>query len=330
MILDLKRFVEEGRPLWDELSARLELFSRNPDRAMSLEEIARFRYLYQRACADLSRLHAQSGEQGLKQYLESLVAAAYGEMYGSRPAPSAKKAAAWLAWAFPRAFRRRWRAFLLCLAVTLLGAVFGAGALTADPEAKAAIMPFPELLGDPSERVAREEEGPREEAKYAAFSSYLMTHNIRVSVFALALGMTFGVGTLAIEFYNGAILGAVAADYVRAGEGVFMAGWLLPHGSVEIPAFLIAAQAGLVLAGALLGRKAGVPLAARLRAAGGDLVALVFGAAALLVWAGVVESFFSQHHEPVIPYEAKILLGLFHLALLTWYLAAAGRREALP
>ena len=46
-----------------------------------------------------------------------------------------------------------------------------------------------------------------------------MTHNIQVTVMALALGMTFGVGTLILLFYNGVILGAVAADYIVAGQG---------------------------------------------------------------------------------------------------------------
>jgi len=38
-------------------------------------------------------------------------------------------------------------------------------------------------------------------------------------------------------------------DYIRAGQTKFLVGWLLPHGSFEIPAILIAGQAGLILAG---------------------------------------------------------------------------------
>ena len=56
-----------------------------------------------------------------------------------------------------------------------------------------------------------------------------MTHNIKVSIFTLALGMTWGIGTLIMLFYNGVILGAVALDYVLAGETTFLLGWLLPH-----------------------------------------------------------------------------------------------------
>ena len=36
-----------------------------------------------------------------------------------------------------------------------------------------------------------------------------MTHNIKVSMFTLALGMTWGVGTILMLFYNGVTLGAI-------------------------------------------------------------------------------------------------------------------------
>ena len=69
----------------------------------------------------------------------------------------------------------------------------------------------------------------------------------------MATGITWGAGTLILLFYNGVILGAVAADYIAGGQGVFLAGWLLPHGSIEIPAILLGGQAGFILAGALIG-----------------------------------------------------------------------------
>ena len=46
----------------------------------------------------------------------------------------------------------------------------------------------------------------------------LMTHNTQVTLTAMALGMTWGIGTLVIIFSNGVMLGAVAADYLLAGQ----------------------------------------------------------------------------------------------------------------
>jgi uncharacterized membrane protein SpoIIM required for sporulation len=155
-----------------------------------------------------------------------------------------------------------------------------------------------------------------------------MTHNTQVSVFALALGATWGVGTILLLFYNGVILGAVAADYILAGQTGFLAGWLLPHGSFEIPAILIAGQGGLILGRALIGWGTRASLKTRLRAVSGDLVTLIFGVAVLLIWAGLVESFLSQYHEPVIPYSFKIIFGLIELALLSLLLGKSGASAA--
>ena len=154
-----------------------------------------------------------------------------------------------------------------------------------------------------------------------------MTHNTKVAIFTLALGMTWGIGTLIMLFYNGVILGAVAVDYVMAGESTFLLGWLLPHGAIEIPAILLAGQAGIVLAGALIGWGKPIAFRMRLRKISNDLVTLICGVALMLIWAGIIEAFFSQYHEPVLPYAFKIAFGCVELLILALFLGRAGRRK---
>ena len=158
------------------------------------------------------------------------------------------------------------------------------------------------------------------------FSADLMTHNTQVALTTIALGLTFGFGTIVILFYNGVILGAVVLDYVLGGQSVFLLGWLLPHGVIEIPAILIGGQTGLVIAHALIGWGSRVSRADRLRAVARDVVTLAGGAAVMLVWAGIVEAFLSQYHEPVITYGSKIAFGVVEAALLTLFLARAGSK----
>jgi hypothetical protein len=69
------------------------------------------------------------------------------------------------------------------------------------------------------------------------------------------------------------------------------------------------------------------PLRRRLGEAGPDLATLVGGVAVLLVWAGLVESFFSQYHEPVLPYGVKIAAGVVEASGLAAFLALAGRER---
>jgi len=95
---------------------------------------------------------------------------------------------------------------------------------------------------------------------------FLMTHNTRVSLFTFAMGFTWGIGTVVLLFYNGIILGATSLDFIQAGQSTFLLGWLLPHGAIEIPAIIVAGQAGFILAGALIGWGRRFSLKKRLRA----------------------------------------------------------------
>lgn len=325
MIIDVARFIDAERPYWEELERLLEQLKNDPARRLPFEQVQRLHYLYERCSADLSRVGTFTSEPRLRQSLESLVARAYAEIHETRAKSRIDVKGALLA--FPRAVRRHRAALALSVAVTLLGAAFGGFAVRHDPRAKAVLIPFPNLTGSPAERVKQEESArsDRLAGEKATFSAQLMTHNIRTTILAMAAGVTWGAGTLILLFYNGVLLGAVVTDYVAANQTAFVAGWLLPHGSIEIPAILIGGQAGLVLAFALIGWGGRESRAERFRAVSHDLFALMGGAAAMLVWAGFVEAFISQYHQPVIPYGLKIGFGICELAGLAAFLSLAGR-----
>ncbi len=329
MIIDLQKFISEERPYWNELESVLDRFEKRPEYKLSLPGLQRFHYLYQRTSGDLAKLKTFASESNTRAFLESLVARAFGEIHETRKRPHRFAPLHWSFTTFPQTFRKHIRAFWICLAAMLVGGAFGAFVLLVEPEAKEVLLPFGHLHGDPSERVAREERATLDRLAGAksSFSSNLMTHNTKVAIFTLALGLTWGIGTLTLLFYNGVILGAVALDYVMAGEATFLLGWLLPHGAIEIPAILLAGQSGLVLAGALIGWGKPASLRMRFRKISADLVTLISGIALMLIWAGIVEAFFSQYHEPVLPYGVKIGFGISELTLLVLFLARSGRRK---
>jgi uncharacterized membrane protein SpoIIM required for sporulation len=330
LIIDPERFIADEKPYWDELEGMLGRMEQDVAFTLDLAAVQRFHYLYQRASASLARIDGFAAAPEFRRYLESLVARSFGEIHETRERPHRFAPWAWFSGTFPRTFRRHIRKFHLSLATTIVGCLFGGAALLLDPADKDVLLPFQHLTGSPVERVAREEQGVSrglEEGKLT-FSSYLMTHNTQVSMACMASGLTFGIGTLMLLFFNGVILGAVVFDYATAGQTLFLAGWLLPHGVVEIPAILLAGQGGLILASALIGRESGLPLARRLRLVWSDLVTLMGGVAIMLVWAGLVEALFSQYHEPVLPYPLKIGFGLAELLLLMLFLTRAGREKA--
>lgn len=329
MIIDLHQFMEKERPYWTELESFLDRMDRDMAYRPDLAELRRFHYLYSRCCSDLSRLASFVTETQIQHYLESLVARAYSEIHETRKHQMRFSLKEWLVATLPQTFRRHIRYFILAALVMLFGSVLGSAFLSMIPTAKEVVMPFPHLLVKPSERVAYEEKSKtdRMEGAKAGFSAQLMTHNTRVAITTFALGATYGAGTFVLLLYNGVILGAVCWDYIWDGQLRFLVGWLLPHGSVEIPAILIAGQAGFVLAGAIIGWGDRTPIRRRLRSIGADVITLMGGVALLLIWAGIVESFFSQYHEPVLPYGLKIFYGAVQLVCLVLFLLLSGKKS---
>ncbi len=332
MILDLARFVRKQRPSWETLEKTLNGIKAGTVDLSDLKETKKLMALFQRACADLSRAKQANAGHETCAYLEALVARGYAEIHSGRAARLRFRPLHWVLKTFPQTFRKHALAFLLSSGLTVVGMIVGGVILVADPHGReVATAPFPHVAEQtPSQRVAAEEKVDTRRLKAlekhkSTFSAQLMTHNIGVSVKAMALGLSWGIGTAIVLFYNGVILGAVGLDYLLDGQGLFLFGWLLPHGSFEIPAILIAGQAGFVLAHALIGWGSRDGLRSRLRLVAPSVATLTGGAAVLLVWAGFVEAFFSQYHAPVLPYSVKIAFGALELVLLFLFLKLSGR-----
>jgi uncharacterized membrane protein SpoIIM required for sporulation len=326
MLIDVPRFVTGEQEYWQELENILRRLEIQKDWKMDLAELRRFHYLYERASSDLAKISTFAAEKEIRRYLETLVARAYGEIHEARQRPHQFSPLRWFFKSFPQTFRKYSRAFAFSCLLTFAGSVFGALAISFDSEAKSILMPFSHLQMNPSERVRLEEENKtdRMEGQKASFSTFLMTHNTKVSLLTLAMGMTYGIGVVVLLFYNGVILGSVCMDYILAGQTKFLVGWLLPHGAIEIPAILIAGQAGFLVAKTLIGSGTRSTVRARFREISSDLVTLAGGFASLLIWAGIVEAFLSQYHEPVIPYAGKIVFGCLELVLLFLFLTRSG------
>ena len=330
MILDLDKFIAKEQPYWDELSALLQNYDESGDYQQPLEEAKRFYYLYQRTSADLVKLNTFAGEVETTRYIERIVAKAYSRLHESGAGKVPFRPLQWLRRTFPATVRRHWRAFIISSGAFLVGASLGVGALAVDYDQKNQFIPpqFPHLREKPSKRVEREEKQDFDAFQGRhAFSSQLMTHNAKVTALAMVSGFLWGIFTLAIILDNGKLLGLVSYDYLLDGQGEFLTAWLLPHGSVEIPAILLGGQAGLVIAHTMFGWGTNLRLRQRFARVRGDLLTLIAGASLMLIWAGIVESFLSQYHAPNF-YPWKIGFGALQLTSLILYLALSGRKKS--
>ena len=321
--MPLGRFRENRHERWRRLDQLLDRVAREEFSGLSAADAEEFYTLYRLAASDLNLVQTRAGHPALHDYLEALVARAHAALAAPRPGRL------WPAWkhmirhAFPAAVRRQRAAVGAAAALLLAGALFGGVLTLTVPDAAMAFLggSFPDHLRPPSERVDRDtgDAAPALPASaQLTFAVYLFCNNARVSALAFALGFTFGIGTAILLFYNGAILGCVAARYFADGFGVFFLAWAGPHGSVELPCVALAGAAGLIL-GRALWRGRG-RLAERLLPERSDLVAMLAGVTAWLMLAGAVEAGFSQLHPPLMPYAVKLGIAAVLFAGFLYYL----------
>ncbi|MBX7195274.1 MAG: stage II sporulation protein M [Sandaracinaceae bacterium] len=290
--------------------------------SLGIEGARRFAKLYRMVSADLVRARTELVDASIQDYLNDLVARAYRHVYAGT-ARSGWGVLRFFALEFPALVRAERRVVALSAALFLLGGIVGAAGMAVDPGAAAVLVPEQHQSITPDERIA-EEEGTAGHAsdEAAAFSSFLFTHNIQVSFLVFAMGITFGIGTTALMFYNGVPLGALAWQYHASGHGLFFWAWILPHGIPEISEIVIAGAAGLILARGLLwpGRRSRRDaLVHEARTA----VRLVVGGMPVLVLAGLIEGTISQMHAPLMPYPAKLVFAaVIGAGLFTWLLRA--------
>ncbi len=311
-------FVRGRRAGWERLEA---LAARAESGRLPLAEVRELDRLYRRAAGDLAFARGAFPGSDAEVHLAQVTARAYGALYRPRRGGLAR-ALRVLRDEAPATFRRHLRA--LALAATLLAGAAAAGALavTLDPGAAALLVPEPVR-----DAVAARSMWTEHLLQVApgVSGSAIAHNNVTVASLAFALGLTAGLGTAILLVTNGLLLGAVLAYAVQGGMGGPLLAFVAAHGPAELSALVLAAQAGFVLAAALVD-PGEWPRGTALAAAGREAAPLLAVVVPVLVTVALVETAISPSAS-FAPW-AKGLLGLALAAGLWTFLARGGRRRA--
>jgi len=322
---------------------------------LTFEQSRELLSLHERASADLS---LTSGADAAEQAsLKALVAESFNEVYGSLPfyrRPPLEFLRVFYN-KTPRVLYRYRLYFWLILLVTLASMAGGTLAVIAGDDYTPKLIFGTELVESFQSTV--ESDGSwalaadiPAQARPAA-GAEIMFRNISIALVSFIVGILLAYLTLTIIFYNGYLLGYIAALYVYTGvlAGNMELGWyfiagVAPHGVLEIPAILLAATAGLAVGASWMFpgrrmRKAALTETAR------EVFLLVGAAALLLVVSGIIEAFitpmgggivvdrmFSTLDERMQIYIGKIVFSVLLLAAFVQWLAggwAEARRDDL-
>ncbi len=329
--MDLDAFIRERRPRWDRLERLLDDLDQVGDRGLDPKTLQELVRLYRQTCSDLNHARSITAQPLLLDRLNQLAGRGYRTVYrDARRITLGESLKRLFLYEIPATFRKERSVVGMAAASMLLGAVFGFAAVLSNPALSHDLIP--QMFDTESARhrvqeLEKNEERINSVEAASLFSAYLMSHNIEVSFLCFSLGAFTILGGYAILFYNGVILGAVAAQYVTDGVSTFFFAWVGPHGALELPAIVFSGAAGIVAGRALL-LPGNLSVATSLRRAFPDLRRMLLGTAAILVLAGLIEGSFSQFTKKTFPYELKIGVAIVLFIGLVSYLFVR-RRSAV-
>lgn len=301
---------------WNRLDALLRQVESQGLRSLSQPDLRDLGLLYRQAAADLSAVRADRSSRTLEQYLNKLVARAHNFVYSG---PRTSFAGLWrfMVHGYPRLLRRLSGYVWLATAITLASAVLGVFITLVHPQFGEIFLGVEKMAGIRQHHLWMDS---ILSVKPQA-SSAIMTNNIGVCFAAFALGITAGIGTIYLLFFNGLMLGTIATVCARYHLSLSLWSFIAAHGALELPSIMLAGAAGLrlgagILFPGILRRKDALALA------GLEAVQLVAGTIPLLTIAGTLEAFLSPTHAPN---ALKFGVGALLFAGLCLWLSEGGR-----
>ena len=331
MIRTPEAFVRERREAWARLQELVDKTQKSRLNSLGDEELHEMGALYRRASADLARAQTRYNStragQELVRSLNALVLRAHAQIYSAPPA-QASRGLWFFLFGFPAAFRRNWRPILLAAMLTYLPAIAAYVTVWANPQS-ATLFVNRAVIEKVEERAQKKlvtgwggntnYEGL---AASPATSTYIMTNNIRVTIMAVGLGVTAGIGTAFVLVGNGLMLGGLAGVATNSRVDYLFWSVILPHGILELSAICIAGGAGMLIARAIYA-PGDLPRRDGLRLAGGEAAQLLAGVAVMLVLAGLIEGFITP---TALPPAFKLAFAALTGVFMTAYLLAKPRR----
>ena len=323
----MSSFVTRNKPIWDELESLVQRY-RKSKRSMLPHDLKRLDALYRQTTIHLSQVATRSTDKRLEDYLNSLVSSAHGMIYLPPRRSLWRGMTTFLREGFARAIARNWQYHLVSAALVTLGGLLAYFASTQDPQAAYAMMPAEDVRqpGSNQEQLLQVLRSGRDMGGGGKFffASFLFSHNLKVGILAMGLGVLAAVPTVLLMVFNGMMLGSFVAIHHQAGITTEFWAWILPHGVTEIGAIILCGGCGLMLGKAIVNPGI-VSRGESLRRAGIEAGSTCVGVTLMLIVAAVIESYLRQSH---LDSTARLLFaGITALFWITYFATGLSRER---
>jgi uncharacterized membrane protein SpoIIM required for sporulation len=320
--MNTQRWIARREQSWKALDTLLKRVEQEGIRSLQAKEIETLASLYRSVSADLARARTYQVGNATIQNLQQLTSRSYAQIYQGSRRQEWHRLWDFYRYGFPTVVQQS-RSYI-ALAVVLFGVagLVGWWFSWQDPSFIALIAP-PDLISQVRDRHELWMGSIVGIEPYA--SSSIMINNIKVSFTAVAGGATGGLLTGYIMLFNGLLIATLATLVAQNNLAYPFWAFVLPHGSLELPAIFFAGAAGFLIGRALL-FPGQYRRADALKIYGVQAAKLVYGIVPMLVIAGLIEGFFSPN--PTVPDTLKYLVGMTLFVGLVVYLSQSAPKPA--
>lgn len=313
--MNTNRWIARKEANWKILDKLLQKSEKKGLKSLSATEIKELASLYRSVSADFAKAKTNKLGNTLTQELQTLTARGYSQIYQGSRRQEWQKVKEFYLWGFPEVVRETAPYTAIATAIFLLPALIGWWYVWRDPVFLDLAVPqaLIEQVRDRGELWMGSIVGNEPIA-----SSGIMTNNLGVAFKAVSGGVTAGIITIYIMALNGLHIGTIGALVTQNNLGYPFWAFVVPHGSLELPAIFLAGGAGLLIGKAMVfpGQYRRIDA---IKINGKKAAQLVFGIIPILIIAGIIEGFFSPN--PAIPDGIKYLAGLIIFGLFILYLS---------
>jgi len=308
-----ERFVQKKRDGWEAFRTTALRMERSGVGALAAGEIPEFAAQYREVAADLARARTYQVDPRVIAYLERVVTAGHNALYRAR-GKQRTPLAHYILRDFPAAVVQSWLYVLVAFILFAAPAAIGYVMIRERPALAEEVLP-PGMIARAEAAAENTTEGrgyaeTRKEAR-PEMAAFIIANNIQVSFGTFVGGMTAGLLTVALLFYNGAELGLVVGLFQNYHALTYLLTFVLGHGVLELTAIFISAGAGFRLAKALIApedrtRKDALVLEGRIAAR------MIGAVVTLLAIAGTIEGLLSASSAaPVWKFSVSAATAVF-------------------
>lgn len=325
--MNIQRWIAKREPNWQRLDSLLRQIEKKGVNSLETKEIGELGNLYRLVKADLIRARTQNLGNSLIINLQALKNRAYKQIeieidininvdISTNKNLRRKECLGiikFYRWGLPAIVQQTFPYIALATALFVLSVLIASFYSWQYPNFMSSIVPSSIIskVRDDGQLWTGSIAGIERAACYE-----IMINNLRISLGAVLGGITAGIFTIYIIVCNGLLIGTVATLVGQNNLAYPFWAFVFPHGSLELPAILIAGGAGLLIAKAIFNpgkyRRLHVIKHHTCQA-----IQLLFAIVPMLIIAGIIESFFSSN--PNIPNPIKYLTGIVLFILLIIY-----------